>query len=77
MTTHHVDGPHDPLERVRHALTRAPQLRAALLDVRFEGETVVLDGSVRTWYQKQIAQEWVRRVEGVTEIRNRIAVVRA
>lgn len=73
--TRFLDTSHDPLDGVRRALARAPHIIAHLLDVTVEEDTVVLAGSVRTWYQKQVAQESVRHVEGVRRISNRIAVV--
>jgi osmotically-inducible protein OsmY len=43
---------------------------------RFEAEEgrVVLSGSVSTYFQKQMAQEIIRRVEGVEEIDNGLEV---
>jgi len=35
----------------------------------------VLQGSVRTYFQKQMAQEVVRRVEGVEEVDNCLEVL--
>lgn len=39
-----------------------------------DGESVVLIGAVRTYYLKQLAQEIVRRVEGIGAIDNRLVV---
>ena len=41
----------------------------------FDGSRVVLQGSVSTYFQKQMAQEVVRRVEGVQEIDNCLEVL--
>jgi osmotically-inducible protein OsmY len=35
---------------------------------------VILHGVVSSYYQKQVAQEAIRRVEGVDEIDNRLEV---
>lgn len=45
--------------------------------LRFElrDGTVVLSGLVRSYYQKQLAQESVREIDGVEAIDNRIEVV--
>ena len=40
----------------------------------FDGE-VVLKGIVRSYYQKQLAQESVRSVGGIRQVRNEIEVV--
>jgi osmotically-inducible protein OsmY len=64
-----------PLEdRVLSALERNPYL--ARRNLRFETEQgrVVLRGIVNTYYQKQIAQEVLRRVDGVSEISNELEV---
>ena len=46
-------------------------------DLRFEvhGAEVVLRGVVRSYYQKQLAQESLRAVRGVSQVRNEIEVV--
>jgi osmotically-inducible protein OsmY len=42
--------------------------------VQTEADTVVVRGTVETYYQKQMAQEIVRRVEGVQKIDNQLEV---
>lgn len=49
-----------------------PALRHAGVEVK--GDSVVLTGSVRTFYEKQMATEFVRRVAGVVSIVNSINV---
>jgi osmotically-inducible protein OsmY len=62
---------HDELS---HALCRDPHL--ARRDVRCEGEPgrVVLRGVVISYYQKQMAQEIVRRLDRESEIDNQLEV---
>lgn len=64
-----------PLEDLVHtALQRSPYL--ATRNLRFEADQgqVTLRGVVKTYYQKQIAQEILRRVDGVQEIDNQLEV---
>jgi len=64
-----------PLDyRVLTALEQNPHV--ARRNLRFETEQgrVTLRGVVGTYYQKQMAQEAVRRVEGVREIANELEV---
>ncbi len=61
-------------ERVLSALERNPRL--ANRNLRFETEEgrVTLRGSVRTFFEKQIAQETLRRVDGIQQICNELEV---
>jgi len=44
------------------------------LSVEVDGDTVLLRGSVRTYYEKQLAAEFSRRVAGVIRLANLIEV---
>jgi osmotically-inducible protein OsmY len=61
-------------DRVLTALERNPYL--ARRNLRFETEQgrVTLRGVVGTYFQKQMAQETLRHVEGVDEIANELEV---
>jgi len=67
-----IDMPLD--DRVLTALERNPHI--ARRNLRFETNQgrVTLRGVVGTYYQKQMAQEAVRHVEGVDEIANELEV---
>jgi len=67
-----IDMPLD--RRVLSALERNPHV--ARRNLRFETQQgrVTLRGIVGTYYQKQMAQEAVRGVEGVEEIANELEV---
>ena len=60
--------------RARSTLARSPYFLSRNLNVELHGEEFVLTGVVGTYYQKQLAQEALRRVEGVLRIRNEIEV---
>ena len=64
-----------PLEdKVLTALERNPHLLGRRLRFETESGRVTLRGVVRTYFQKQMAQEAVRRVDGVDEICNELQV---
>lgn len=64
-------------DRVGTALERNPYV--ARRNLRFETEAgrVKLRGVVGTYFQKQMAQEAIRRVDGVDEIHNELEVAGA
>ena len=61
-------------DRVEKAIEDAPHLNRQQL--RFEAKEghVTLKGTVGTYFQKQMAQEALRRIEGVDEISNQLEV---
>lgn len=61
-------------QRVLVALESNPHLPRR--NLRFEAQhgRVVLRGTVQSYYQKQMAQEMLRGVDGVSEIDNRLEV---
>ena len=62
------------LDEVRSAVHADPHL--ARRDLQFErrGRRITVRGTVESYYQKQLAQEALRRIDGVEEIENRLAV---
>jgi osmotically-inducible protein OsmY len=61
-------------ERVEGAIHTNPYTSGRRLRFETEGGRVILQGVVASYFQKQMAQEIVRRVEGVEEIDNHIEV---
>jgi len=61
-------------DRVSTALERSPHLWGRRLRFEAEQGCVRLQGVVRTYYQKQMAQEAIRHLEGVDEIYNELEV---
>jgi len=62
-------------DKVFTALERNPHLAGR--NLRFEAEQgrVTLRGTVRSYYQKQMAQEALREIAGIAEIYNELEVV--
>ena len=61
-------------EQVGNALSSNPHLSGRKLRIETEDGRVVLLGTVSSYYQKQMAQEAVRRIEGLRGIDNRLTV---
>jgi osmotically-inducible protein OsmY len=61
-------------DRVHVALERNPYLTHRNLRFETEQGRVTLRGVVNTFFQKQMAQEAVRHVDGVDEIANELEV---
>ena len=61
-------------DRVVDALDRHPHLSRRRVRVTTEHGRVVLRGRVSSFFEKQLAQEAVRRLDGIQEISNEIEV---
>ena len=61
-------------ERVSRAVRFAPHLSGQTIKTDTLDGHVVIFGSVQSYYQKQMAQETVRRVDGVTQVANELNV---
>lgn len=64
----------DLILRVRLCLDRSNVSALRDVNIRVDGDRVILAGKVATYYQKQLATELTRRVAGVIEIDNLIEV---
>jgi osmotically-inducible protein OsmY len=61
--------------RVDQAIQTNPYINGRTLRFAPEGSRVVLQGSVKSYFQKQMAQEAIRKVEGVEQIENCLEVL--
>ena len=61
--------------RIDQAIQTNPYVSGRTLRFETDGSRVVLQGSVKSYFQKQMAQEVVRKVEGVEEIDNCLEVL--
>jgi len=64
-------------DQVCTALERNPYLRRGILKFETAQGRVTLRGVVATYFQKQMAQEAVRHIDGVQEIANELEVLSA
>jgi osmotically-inducible protein OsmY len=67
-----IDSPLD--DRVLTALERNPYVGRRSLRFETDSGRVILRGVVSTYFQKQMAQEALRNVDGVHEIANELEV---
>jgi osmotically-inducible protein OsmY len=61
-------------ERIHDALTTNPHVPSEQVRVEAEDGRIILKGSVRSFFQKQMAQECIRRLDGVQRIDNLLQV---
>lgn len=61
-------------DRVNSVLSKTPYWCGRNLQVENHAGRVTLRGVVGTYYQKQMAQEVLRRVDGVSQIANELEV---
>jgi hypothetical protein len=62
-------------DRLDQAIQTNPYVNGRTLRFETDGSRVVLQGSVKSYFQKQMAQEVIRRVEGVEQIENCLEVL--
>lgn len=60
--------------RISSALEHHPHLKHRNIRIETSEGRVVLRGTVKTYYHKQMAQEALRRMEGVDQIENQVEV---
>lgn len=60
--------------RVLSALETSSHLQGRQLRFEMEKGRITLRGMVRTYFQKQMAQEAIRNIDGVDEIANELEV---
>jgi len=59
---------------IARRLHRHPSFRGGKLRLQRHEKRIVLQGSVPTWYDKQLAQELIRRLDDVEEVVNDLVV---
>ncbi|RMF89472.1 MAG: BON domain-containing protein [Planctomycetota bacterium] len=62
-------------DRIGAALERNPYLMGRMFRFETDQGRVILRGVVDTYFQKQMAQEALRDIDGVEEIENELEVV--
>ena len=72
LATAHTTRP--LFDRICDALTTNPHVPSQNVRVEAADGRAVLKGSVSTFFQKQMAQEAIRRVDGVEQIHNLLQV---
>ena len=60
--------------RIDQDLANHPLMKGKNVRIQQEKRRVILEGDVDSYYDKQLLQDVVRRIEGVEEIENRLLV---
>ena len=69
------DSTHDLHELLQTVLDRNPYFAGRNIRVELHDNDVFLRGVVETYYQKQLAQESIRQIDGVRQIHNELDVI--
>jgi osmotically-inducible protein OsmY len=67
-------SPSDLKQRIEQALVRNAQTDARNITVEVQGSKVILRGTVRSYTEKEAAEDTAWAAPGVTEVENRIVV---
>ncbi len=71
----YIDDDHDLQDRIHGVLARNPHFLGHAVGFKMEATSVVLRGTVRSYYHKQVAQESLRSIKGIRQIRNELQVI--
>ncbi len=74
MTAIETPASGELLQRVDSALRASPHLARHRVFCQEDSGIVVLHGTVRTFFEKQMAQETLKRLEGIERIVNELEV---
>ena len=61
-------------QQLQEATSNSPYISRSGIEVEHEDGHVVVRGTVSSFFQKQMAQEELRRIDGVRSIDNRLSV---
>lgn len=60
--------------QINHAVVHSPHLNHRKMHFINESGRVIIRGTVRSFFEKQMAQEALRKIEGVESIENQLEV---
>lgn len=62
-------------DRVINAVVHNPHVNLNTMHIVTRGNDVTIQGTAQTFFEKQMAQEAIRRIDGVDAIENKLEVV--
>lgn len=71
MTAHESNG---LSFRIHQAMANCPHAFGPNVEIQTDRQSVIIRGRVGSWYQKLMAQEALRHIEGVAQIDNQLVV---
>jgi osmotically-inducible protein OsmY len=66
--------PSNVRDRIAKALQRNADLESANINVDVSGQSITLSGKVKAWYERQLVENAVWAIPGITEVRDNIAI---
>ncbi|MBM4076592.1 MAG: BON domain-containing protein [Planctomycetes bacterium] len=73
---HDAHESHDLYDRIHLVLSQESHLLGRAIQVEVVDRDVLLSGTVRSYFQKQMAQESLRKVNGLGRIHNNLSVTK-
>ena len=64
----------DIQDQLQSVFNQHPDLQAKQFRFDAEEGRIIVQGTVKSWYEKQMAQEALRNIDGVTQIENELMV---
>ena len=61
-------------KRIQQAFIHHPHVNSRKLHIRTDSNRVILTGEVKSFYEKQMAQEALRQIDGISVIENQLDV---
>ena len=62
-------------EQAHNAVIHNPHLKQRQVHFQAKDGQITIEGSVQSYFEKQMAQEALRNIEGITSIENQLQVV--
>jgi osmotically-inducible protein OsmY len=62
-------------QKIQNAVVHNPHLNHRKIHFRTTEKRVVIEGTAQTYFEKQMAQEALREIEGIESIENQVEVV--
>ncbi|GAB3152990.1 BON domain-containing protein [Micromonospora sonneratiae] len=67
-------SPEDLKQRLRSALTRNAETDAERIDIQVQGDVIMLEGTVRSWLERETAERIAWSAPGIVDVHNHITV---